>query len=195
MILDPELTATTPERIWLGTGIRAVDHCVETYLSSGVGSKDGVTEETDRLALHALGLLIPGLVKCRLNNKDGIDADGDGGKAARLDCALGSVDAMAACSAGLPLGASHGIGHQVSIPFSHSFIYHKDVYIYICTKLHAIGNDSSALSACPTAKQAVFSSPPYANTTPSTAAAATAMCFPDRLNSATSCSGRRVWRG
>ncbi|EHA19179.1 alcohol dehydrogenase [Aspergillus niger ATCC 1015] len=116
VILDPELTATTPERIWLGTGIRAVDHCVETYLSSGVGSKDGVTEETDRLALHALGLLVPGLVKCRLNNKDGIDADGDGGKAARLDCALGSVDAMAACSAGLPLGASHGIGHQLG-PF------------------------------------------------------------------------------
>ncbi|GKZ38599.1 hypothetical protein AbraIFM66950_010908 [Aspergillus brasiliensis] len=62
VILDPELTATTPERIWLGTGIRAVDHCVETYLSSGVGSKDGVTEETDRLALHALGLLVPGLL-------------------------------------------------------------------------------------------------------------------------------------
>ncbi|BCR97729.1 iron-containing alcohol dehydrogenase [Aspergillus luchuensis] len=121
VILDPELTATTPERIWLGTGIRAVDHCVETYLSSGVGSKDGVTEETDRLALHALGLLVPGLVRCRkLNNKEGgIDReeedgdDNDGGKAARLDCALGSVDAMAACSAGLPLGASHGIGHQL----------------------------------------------------------------------------------
>lgn len=98
-----------------------MDHCVETYLSSGVGSKDGVTEETDRLALHALGLLVPGLVRCRkLNNKEGgIDReeedgdDNDGGKAARLDCALGSVDAMAACSAGLPLGASHGIGHQV----------------------------------------------------------------------------------
>ncbi|OJJ70712.1 hypothetical protein ASPBRDRAFT_129288 [Aspergillus brasiliensis CBS 101740] len=111
VILDPELTATTPERIWLGTGIRAVDHCVETYLSSGVGSKDGVTEETDRLALHALGLLVPGLVRCKLLNKD--DDEDDGGKAARLDCALGSVDAMAACSAGLPLGASHGIGHQL----------------------------------------------------------------------------------
>ncbi|KAF5393497.1 hypothetical protein D9757_000653 [Collybiopsis confluens] len=29
IILDAELTLSTPERLWLSTGIRAVDHCVE----------------------------------------------------------------------------------------------------------------------------------------------------------------------
>ncbi|KAG7111239.1 Dehydrogenase FUM7 like protein [Verticillium longisporum] len=33
VIQDPELCTTTPERIWLSTGIRAVDHCVETLCS------------------------------------------------------------------------------------------------------------------------------------------------------------------
>jgi len=30
VILDAELTTTTPDKFWLSTGIRAVDHCVET---------------------------------------------------------------------------------------------------------------------------------------------------------------------
>ncbi|PWY76427.1 putative Fe-containing alcohol dehydrogenase [Aspergillus sclerotioniger CBS 115572] len=103
IILDPTLTRTTPARIWLGTGIRAIDHCVETYCAM-----KGMTSETDQLALHALGLLVPGLLRCK------IDGEGETGLGARLDCALGSVDAMAACSRGrVQLGGSHGIGHQL----------------------------------------------------------------------------------
>ncbi|RAK98406.1 iron-containing alcohol dehydrogenase [Aspergillus ibericus CBS 121593] len=103
IILDPALTHTTPARIWLSTGIRAVDHCVETYCAV-----KGMTSETDQLALHALGLLVPGLLRCKL------DGEGEAGLGARLDCALGSVDAMAACSKGtVQLGASHGVGHQL----------------------------------------------------------------------------------
>ncbi|PYI04906.1 putative Fe-containing alcohol dehydrogenase [Aspergillus sclerotiicarbonarius CBS 121057] len=103
IILDPALTRTTPARIWLGTGIRAVDHCVETYCAV-----KGMTSETDQLALHALGLLVPGLLRCKL------DGEGEEWLGARLDCALGSVDAMAACSKGtVQLGGSHGVGHQL----------------------------------------------------------------------------------
>lgn len=106
VILDPALTATTPDSIWLSTGIRAVDHCVET-LCSNMGY-----EETDTLAEKALGRLVPGLLKCKRDKGD---------LGARLDCQLGSVDAMAACTGGVngrtvELGASHGIGHQVCSP-------------------------------------------------------------------------------
>ncbi|KAE8375085.1 alcohol dehydrogenase [Aspergillus bertholletiae] len=99
VILDPVLTATTPDSVWLSTGIRAVDHCIETFVAV-----QRTSEKTDRLALHALGLLVPGLLRCKVDKGD-VDA--------RLQCQLGSVDAMAACTVDMQLGASHGIGHQL----------------------------------------------------------------------------------
>lgn len=103
IVLDPGLVAsTTPGSVWLSTGVRAVDHCVETYCAV-----KGTTDDTDALALKALSNLIPGLVRSRRDAK-GEDLD------ARLTCQLGSVNAMAACTSGwVQLGASHGIGHQV----------------------------------------------------------------------------------
>ncbi|KAL2844080.1 alcohol dehydrogenase [Aspergillus pseudoustus] len=103
VILDPQLAAsTTPARIWLSTGIRALDHCVETFCAV-----KGTTEASDSLALTALANLVPGLLRCA-RDADGADLD------ARLSCQLGSVDAMAACSSeGVQMGASHGIGHQL----------------------------------------------------------------------------------
>lgn len=68
-------------------------------------------EETDELAKTALNRLVPGLLKSKHDKKD---------YQARLDCQLGSVDAMAACTHPervVNLGASHGIGHQVLSPF------------------------------------------------------------------------------
>ncbi|KAL4872329.1 hypothetical protein BDV12DRAFT_210842 [Aspergillus spectabilis] len=103
IILDPKLAAsTTPKSIWLSTGIRAVDHCVETFCAV-----KGTTESTNSLALKALSNLVPGLIRC-FRDPGGDDLD------ARLSCQLGSVDAMAACtSEGVEMGASHGIGHQL----------------------------------------------------------------------------------
>lgn len=100
VILDPELAESTPDGTWLSTGVRAVDHCVETLCAIV-----GTTPESDRLAEHALGLLVPGLLRCKKSRAD---------REAHLQCQLGSVDAMAACTSGsVELGASHGIGHQV----------------------------------------------------------------------------------
>ncbi|KAI0380990.1 putative Fe-containing alcohol dehydrogenase [Hypomontagnella monticulosa] len=98
VILDPELTTTTPDRIWLSTGIKAVDHCVETLCSLQSDTA------SDRDARHGLAKLIPGLIKSKQNPKD---------LEARLECQLGARDAMSASSRGVPLGASHGIGHQL----------------------------------------------------------------------------------
>ncbi|KAL7626660.1 hypothetical protein AAE478_003434 [Parahypoxylon ruwenzoriense] len=98
VILDPELTTTTPDKVWLSTGIKAVDHCVETLCS--LQSDD----LADADARRGLAKLIPGLLKTKQNPKD---------LEARLETQLGAKDAMAACSRGVPLGASHGIAHQL----------------------------------------------------------------------------------
>ncbi|KAJ5894971.1 hypothetical protein N7495_006662 [Penicillium taxi] len=100
VILDPDLVTKTPDSIWLSTGMRAVDHCVETLCAVV-----GVSPASDKLAERALLLLVPGLLQCKKTQKD---------HDAYLLCQLGSVDAMAACTSGsVELGASHGIGHQL----------------------------------------------------------------------------------
>ncbi|KAF2837049.1 putative Fe-containing alcohol dehydrogenase [Patellaria atrata CBS 101060] len=100
VILDPKLAATTPARIWLSTGIRAVDHCVETICSPETN------DEADEAAVKGLKRLVPGLLVCKYS-------EGKEDEKARLECMLGVIDAMAAVKKGVPLGASHGIGHQL----------------------------------------------------------------------------------
>lgn len=98
VVLDPELTTTTPERIWLSTGVRAVDHCVET-LCSLLSNEKG-----DREAEKGLLRLVPALIR---THKDPKDLD------ARYETMRGVIEAMSAVSSGVPLGASHAIGHQL----------------------------------------------------------------------------------
>ncbi|KAK5117128.1 hypothetical protein LTR85_009059 [Meristemomyces frigidus] len=99
VILDPQLTTTTPDSIWLSTGIRAVDHCVE-----GMCSLQS-TPASDVDAAKGLRLLVPGLLRCK---KDKFDLD------ARLSCQMGVVEAMKAVNQhNVAMGASHGIGHQL----------------------------------------------------------------------------------
>ncbi|KAK8123680.1 hypothetical protein PG999_003598 [Apiospora kogelbergensis] len=100
VILDPTLVQCTPARVWLSTGVKAVDHCVETLCS--LKSDDAA----DADARHGLTRLVPGLLRCA-KDKEGTDED------ARLVCQLGAIDAMSAATRGVPLGASHGIGHQL----------------------------------------------------------------------------------
>ena len=121
VILDPELAETTPDSIWLSTGVRAVDHCVETLCAIV-----GTTVATDKLAEKALGMIVPGLLRCKMDHAD---------REARLRCQLGSVDAMAACTGGsVELGASHGIGHQVlSVHLPHYHNLRLELMRYIQT--------------------------------------------------------------
>ena len=96
VILDPAITVHTPEWLWLSTGIRAVDHSVETYCSI-----DG-NAYTDSTALQALRLLGRGLAAVK---RDPADA------AARLDCQIGAWISMTGIVSGTRMGASHAIGH------------------------------------------------------------------------------------
>jgi alcohol dehydrogenase class IV len=102
VVLDPAMTLATPEWLFLSTGIRAVDHCVEGICSAEAHPY------TDAQALHGLGLLASGLVRTKANPGD---------LAARQDCQLGAWLSMAPLATGVPMGASHGIGYVLGAAF------------------------------------------------------------------------------
>ena len=96
VILDPELTRHTPDWLWFSTGVRALDHAIETLQS--FQSND----YCDGLAESALNLLIDGLARVKA---DPTDMD------ARLKCQIGVWQSMLPIIGGVPMGASHAIGH------------------------------------------------------------------------------------
>jgi alcohol dehydrogenase class IV len=102
VVLDPAVTVHTPEWLWLSTGIRAVDHCVEGICSAEANPYG------DAQALQGLALLAHGLPKVKADPSD---------LAARLDCQLGSWLSMGPLGAGVPMGASHGIGYVLGAAF------------------------------------------------------------------------------
>ncbi|KAF5653957.1 alcohol dehydrogenase [Fusarium sp. NRRL 25303] len=98
VIQDPELCLTTPDWVWLSTGIRAVDHCVETLCSLVSNDK------ADECSKKGLAKLVSGLLASKADPKL---------LQARHLCHQGVVSSMSAVSSGVPLGASHAIGHQL----------------------------------------------------------------------------------
>jgi maleylacetate reductase len=101
-ILDPALTVHTPEWLFLSTGIRAVDHCVE-----GICSLEA-HPYADAQAMKGLSMLAQALPRVKANPGD-LDA--------RMDCQIGTWLSMAPLSAGVPMGASHGIGYVLGAVF------------------------------------------------------------------------------
>lgn len=102
VVLDPAVTVHTPEWLWLSTGIRALDHCVE-----GVCAKEAHAYG-DAQALQGLSLLARGLPGVK---RDPGDLD------ARLDCQMGMWLSMGPLASGVPMGASHGIGYVLGAMF------------------------------------------------------------------------------
>lgn len=102
VVLDPAITAHTPEWLWLSTGIRAVDHCVEGICSLEANAY------SDAQALKGLALLAHGLPRVKANPSD-IEA--------RLDCQMGTWLSMGPLASGVPMGASHGIGYVLGAVF------------------------------------------------------------------------------
>jgi maleylacetate reductase len=98
VILDPAVTVQTPERLFFATGIRAVDHAVETWCSINP------TPLSDAYSLHAARLLITSLRRV-------LDAPDD--LVARLDCMKGAWLSILGPAAGVKAGASHGMGHAL----------------------------------------------------------------------------------
>lgn len=109
VILDGEITRHTPQWLFLSTGIRAIDHAVETYLSIDAN------DYWDGAALHALRLLSEGLSRVKENPND---------FEARQKCLMGAWLSMTGIVSGCRLGASHAIGHilggTAGVPHGHT---------------------------------------------------------------------------
>lgn len=98
VILDAELCTLTPPYYWLSTGVRGLDHCVEALCSLSA------TKRSDENAEKSLRLLVPGLLGCKAD---------EGDLNARHRSMMGVIPAMANIRAGIPMGGSHAIGHQI----------------------------------------------------------------------------------
>ena len=97
VILDPRITVHTPDRLWLSTGVRAVDHAVEALCS--INAQPLI----DATSVRALALLGRSL-KRYVNAPDDL--------AARLDGQLGAWLAATSIRR-TEYGASHGLGHAL----------------------------------------------------------------------------------
>jgi maleylacetate reductase len=102
VILDPAISMHTPEWLFLSTGIRAVDHCVE-----GICSREA-HPYADAQAIKGLSMLTSGLVRVKTNGRD-LDA--------RMDCQIGTWLSTGPLAAGVPMGASHGIGYVLGAAY------------------------------------------------------------------------------
>ena len=108
-ILDPAITVHTPEWLFLSTGIRAVDHCVEGLCSAECHPY------AEAQAVKGLALLARGLPQVKADPSD---------LEARMDCQIGTWLSMGPLSSGVPMGASHGIGYVLGavydVPHGHT---------------------------------------------------------------------------
>jgi len=96
VVLDPHLALHTPMETWLSTGIRCVDHAVEGYCSLQGNAM------ADACSLLALPMLAKGLRASKV---------APGSAEARAMCQNGMWLAQIPMWSGVPMGASHGIGH------------------------------------------------------------------------------------
>jgi alcohol dehydrogenase class IV len=104
ILLDPEVASTSPRTLWLSSGVRAVDHCVESMCNKTC------TAEQSEHNQDALRMLLRGL-------KEYKDGQHNENREVLLkgvsDCQLGSQRAMMGLLIwGSTLGPSHAIGHQ-----------------------------------------------------------------------------------
>jgi maleylacetate reductase len=96
IILDPAITKYTPEKLWLGSGTRAMDHGIEAICS--IRSNPLV----ESVCLSGLRYLYDGLLATKENPDD---------EEARVNCQFGSWLSAFGLQARVPMGASHAIGH------------------------------------------------------------------------------------
>ncbi|WP_283136375.1 iron-containing alcohol dehydrogenase [Rhizohabitans arisaemae] len=105
VVLDSSVARNTPAWLWSATGARAVDHCVEWFLSRAH------MPFTDALVVRALEMLwrsLPAVAE----NPDDLDARQEGQLAAWMSV-FGSTNVLG--------GLSHAIGHQLG---SHTGMLH-----------------------------------------------------------------------
>ncbi|KUI55818.1 Alcohol dehydrogenase 4 [Cytospora mali] len=109
ILLDPRVAATSPERLWLSSGMRAIDHCVEIMCNDRSWEDD--VKEVHVHTEKGLRCLLKGLKEY----KEGKDK-GDGSELLYgiSECQYGAREAiMGLIVHRVPVGPSHAIGHQL----------------------------------------------------------------------------------
>ncbi len=102
IVLDPDMTEGTPDWLWLSSGVKALDHCIERLYCRGS------QPATDATTAKAAELLFDNLPQSR---------EETGNSEARLGCLLGAwMSMMGAPSVGS--GLSHAIGHVIGVKYS-----------------------------------------------------------------------------
>lgn len=96
VILDPAVTVRTPQWLWLSSGVRALDHAVETVCAPKADARSYLE------AIPAIRLLASSLPRTHADPSD---------LGARLDAQLAVWLSMEHNRFGISMGASHGIGH------------------------------------------------------------------------------------
>jgi alcohol dehydrogenase class IV len=105
ILLDPEIANTSPESLWLASGVRAIDHCVETICNPTC------KPECAEIMEHGLRCLLKGLPAYKESKSKG---EREELLAGISECQYGARDAM--CGYLLykvTFGPSHAIGHQL----------------------------------------------------------------------------------
>ena len=101
IILDPEMTVGTPDWLWLSTGVKAMDHCIERLYCKGN------QPATDATTLMAAELLFNYLPKSGESFND-LDA--------RLQCLIAAWRSMMGAPS-VGSGLSHGLGHVIGVKY------------------------------------------------------------------------------
>ena len=102
IVLDPDMTIGTPDWLWLSTGVKALDHCIERLYSRG--NQPAI----DAPVLSAAELLF---------NYLPLSKEGDGNAEARLQCLIAaSLSMMGAPN--FAMGLSHAMGHIIGVRYS-----------------------------------------------------------------------------
>ena len=102
IVLDPEMTAGTPDWLWLSTGVKALDHCIERLYCRG--NQPAI----DAPVLSAAEMLFDALPRSRQS-----DADPE----ARLKCLVAAWMSMMGAP-NFAVGLSHAIGHIVGVKYA-----------------------------------------------------------------------------
>jgi len=102
IMLDPVMTEGTPDWLWLSTGVKALDHCIERLYSTG--NQPAI----DAPVLAAAEMLFTYLPKSR---------ESDGDPEARLQCLVAAWMSMMGAP-NFSMGLSHAIGHIIGVHYS-----------------------------------------------------------------------------
>ena len=101
IVLDPDITEGTPDWLWLSSGVKALDHCIERLYCAG--NQPAI----DAPVLAAAEMLFESLPHSRQS---------DGNPEARLRCLVAAWMSMMGAP-NFAVGLSHAIGHIVGVKY------------------------------------------------------------------------------